>query len=230
MCEGILRGPCTDTPRASASKDAPRPGAGVSGVAMPWALRAQQLLGEEWGVDADVWSVTSWNELRRDARDAARRPTCWIPSDAPRECRSWPARLADSSGPVVAWWSDSACAPCLIRFPGGAPGSHRAGHRTVSGFADTRGRSAAPSSTSMPNRDSPLLRAVPLKRGERSSRRHRARAIDRYKLPRRWPLPVPAPSVAWRRPDVARRVVPTAASHVLASRLKFSPGQPKTLS
>ena len=28
---------------------------------------AQRMLGEEWGVDADVWSVTSWNELRRDA-------------------------------------------------------------------------------------------------------------------------------------------------------------------
>ncbi len=38
-----------------------------SGVAMPWAVQAQQMLGEEWGVDADVWSVTSWNELRRDA-------------------------------------------------------------------------------------------------------------------------------------------------------------------
>ena len=39
----------------------------ASGVAVPWALDAQRLLGEEWGVDADVWSVTSWNELRRDA-------------------------------------------------------------------------------------------------------------------------------------------------------------------
>lgn len=37
----------------------------ASGVAVPWALEAQDLL-EEWGVSADVWSVTSWTELRRD--------------------------------------------------------------------------------------------------------------------------------------------------------------------
>ena len=34
---------------------------------MTAALKAQQMLAEEWGVAADVWSVTSWNELRRDA-------------------------------------------------------------------------------------------------------------------------------------------------------------------
>ena len=34
---------------------------------MPWALNAQRLLAEDWGVAADVWSVTSWTELRRDA-------------------------------------------------------------------------------------------------------------------------------------------------------------------
>ena len=33
---------------------------------MPWALEAQQLLADDWGVAADVWSVTSWTELRRD--------------------------------------------------------------------------------------------------------------------------------------------------------------------
>ena len=38
----------------------------ASGVAVPWALEAQQLLRDDWGVAADVWSVTSWNELRRD--------------------------------------------------------------------------------------------------------------------------------------------------------------------
>jgi pyruvate dehydrogenase E1 component len=39
----------------------------ASGVAVPWALEAQQLLAQDWGVQADVWSVTSWTELRRDA-------------------------------------------------------------------------------------------------------------------------------------------------------------------
>jgi pyruvate dehydrogenase E1 component len=41
----------------------------ASGVAVRWALAAQQLLAEDWGVAADVWSATSWTELRRDALD-----------------------------------------------------------------------------------------------------------------------------------------------------------------
>jgi pyruvate dehydrogenase E1 component len=42
----------------------------ASGVAVPWALRAQELLANDWGVSADVWSVTSWTELRRQAVEA----------------------------------------------------------------------------------------------------------------------------------------------------------------
>jgi pyruvate dehydrogenase E1 component len=36
---------------------------------MHWALGAQKLLAQEWGVRADVWSATSWTELRREALD-----------------------------------------------------------------------------------------------------------------------------------------------------------------
>ncbi|HEY5246847.1 MAG TPA: pyruvate dehydrogenase (acetyl-transferring), homodimeric type, partial [Dermatophilaceae bacterium] len=39
----------------------------ASGVGVPWVLEAQELLRSDWGVVADVWSVTSWGELRRDA-------------------------------------------------------------------------------------------------------------------------------------------------------------------
>ena len=39
----------------------------ASGIAVPWALEAQRLLEIDWGVRADVWSVTSWTELRRKA-------------------------------------------------------------------------------------------------------------------------------------------------------------------
>lgn len=39
----------------------------ASGVAVPWALRAQRLLADEWGVSVDVWSAPSWTELRREA-------------------------------------------------------------------------------------------------------------------------------------------------------------------
>jgi pyruvate dehydrogenase E1 component len=38
----------------------------ASGVGVAWAFEAQELLKRDFGVVADVWSVTSWNELRRD--------------------------------------------------------------------------------------------------------------------------------------------------------------------
>ncbi|MEV7994748.1 pyruvate dehydrogenase (acetyl-transferring), homodimeric type [Streptomyces sp. NPDC086077] len=44
----------------------------ASGTAIHWALEAQDLLASHWGVHADVWSVTSWTELRRDALSADR--------------------------------------------------------------------------------------------------------------------------------------------------------------
>jgi len=61
--EGILRGMY----RYAAAPSTADARILASGVAMPWALSAQQLLASDWGVAADVWSVTSWTELRRDA-------------------------------------------------------------------------------------------------------------------------------------------------------------------
>jgi pyruvate dehydrogenase E1 component len=43
-----------------------------SGISMPWALKAQQMLNEKWNVQAEIWSVTSWTELRRDGLKADR--------------------------------------------------------------------------------------------------------------------------------------------------------------
>ncbi len=55
-------------PAAAAGNGAP-PRAQIlaSGVAVRWAQEAQRLLAEDWAVAADVWSATSWTELRRDA-------------------------------------------------------------------------------------------------------------------------------------------------------------------
>ena len=47
--------------------DGPRVQLLASGISVRHALQAQELLAADWGVAADVWSVTSWNELRRDA-------------------------------------------------------------------------------------------------------------------------------------------------------------------
>jgi pyruvate dehydrogenase E1 component len=44
----------------------------ASGVGVNWALKAQKILAEDWGVAASVWSVTSWNELRRDGLEVDR--------------------------------------------------------------------------------------------------------------------------------------------------------------
>ncbi|QUR68046.1 pyruvate dehydrogenase (acetyl-transferring), homodimeric type [Mycobacterium spongiae] len=38
----------------------------ASGVSMPAALAAAEMLAADWDVAADVWSVTSWGELNRD--------------------------------------------------------------------------------------------------------------------------------------------------------------------
>jgi pyruvate dehydrogenase E1 component len=65
--EGILRGMYRYAAATPPARETPRAQLLASGVAMPWALTAQRLLAEDWGVAADVWSVTSWTELRRDA-------------------------------------------------------------------------------------------------------------------------------------------------------------------
>ncbi len=97
--EGILRGMHLVS---EAPTDAPGPRVQVlaSGVGVNWALKAQDLLREDWGVQADVWSVTSWNELRRDGL-AADRHNLLHPDEEPH-IPYVTARLAGRPGPVVA--------------------------------------------------------------------------------------------------------------------------------
>jgi pyruvate dehydrogenase E1 component len=54
-------------PELAENGDSPRAQLVASGTAIHWALEAQQKLAADWGVGADVWSATSWTELRRDA-------------------------------------------------------------------------------------------------------------------------------------------------------------------
>jgi pyruvate dehydrogenase E1 component len=67
---GILKGMYLYSPAAEG--EGPRAQILASGVGVNWALDAQRILAEEWNVFADVWSVTSWNELRRDGLEADR--------------------------------------------------------------------------------------------------------------------------------------------------------------
>ena len=68
--EGILQGMYLFRP--AAGKSAHRAQIFGSGVTMLEALRAQELLAEQFDVAADVWSVTSYGRLRREALDVER--------------------------------------------------------------------------------------------------------------------------------------------------------------
>ena len=66
--EGIVRGMylLSEGSFEGVGPDARRAQLLASGVGVAWALEAQELLKRDFGVVADVWSVTSWTELRRD--------------------------------------------------------------------------------------------------------------------------------------------------------------------
>ncbi|MCS0636302.1 pyruvate dehydrogenase (acetyl-transferring), homodimeric type [Streptomyces sp. LP05-1] len=67
--EGIIKG-LYRFKEGQGGADDPRIQLLASGTAIHWALKAQEMLAAEWHVTADVWSATSWSELRRDALDA----------------------------------------------------------------------------------------------------------------------------------------------------------------
>ena len=85
-----------------AERPAERPRAQIlaSGVGLRWALDAQRLLAEDWGVAAEAWSATSWTELRRDALSCDE----WnmLHPDAEPRVPHVVSALADHAGPVVA--------------------------------------------------------------------------------------------------------------------------------
>ncbi|MHB2022920.1 MAG: pyruvate dehydrogenase (acetyl-transferring), homodimeric type [Mycobacteriales bacterium] len=74
LAEGILRGlyRYQQAPDLPGDGAAPRVQLLASGTAIHWALEASMLLARDWGVAADVWSATSWTELRRDALECDR--------------------------------------------------------------------------------------------------------------------------------------------------------------
>jgi pyruvate dehydrogenase E1 component len=80
--------------------DVPRVQLLASGVGLPWVLKAQQILAEQYSVAADIWSVTSWNELRRDAV-AAEQHNLLHPEE-PEQVPFVTEQLKDTKGPVVA--------------------------------------------------------------------------------------------------------------------------------
>jgi pyruvate dehydrogenase E1 component len=80
--------------------DVPRVQLLGSGVALPWVRKAQQILAEDYSVAADIWSVTSWNELRRDAIAAEEHNL--LHPDEPEQVPFVTEQLKHTLGPVVA--------------------------------------------------------------------------------------------------------------------------------
>ena len=95
--EGLLKGIYLYSPAAKSRKKSAQILA--SGVGVNWALKAQQLLADDWGVKASVWSVTSWNELRRDGLETDRH-NLLNPKDKKRAYIS--KKLDGHKGPVIA--------------------------------------------------------------------------------------------------------------------------------
>jgi len=99
--DGVLRGIHLLAPAQRHDGDhRPRAQLLASGVAVPWALEAQQLLRDDWGVDADVWSVTSWSELRRDGLRCDEQ--AFLQPGTQRAVPYVTRKLSGAPGPVVA--------------------------------------------------------------------------------------------------------------------------------
>ena len=120
--EGVLRGIYRYRPAAESRTNSANILA--SGVAMPAALQAAEMLAADWDVAADVWSVTSWSELNRDGvaiqKQRLRHP------DQPAGEAYVTRALSTSSGPFIAvsdWMravpgADPAVGAGHLRHPG----------------------------------------------------------------------------------------------------------------
>jgi pyruvate dehydrogenase E1 component len=115
--EGILRG--MYMLRSGSSEGGPRVQLLGSGTILNEVLAAADLLESDFGVAADVWSVTSFTELRRDGIEVER----WNmlhPTEEPRRAHVT-EQLSSREGPVVASTDYLRAFPDQIRqwVPGG---------------------------------------------------------------------------------------------------------------
>ncbi|MCG5438382.1 pyruvate dehydrogenase (acetyl-transferring), homodimeric type [Micromonospora foliorum] len=130
--EGLLKGIYRYSPAPQV--DGPKANLLASGTGMQWALKAQQLLAQDWGVGADVWSVTSWTELRRDAVETEEYNL--LNPGAEAKVPYIQQKLADADGPKVAVSDFMRAVPDLIaRW---VPGDYTSLGTDGFGMSDTR--------------------------------------------------------------------------------------------
>ncbi len=97
ILNGMYRLHCVD---AQSDNTATRAQLFGSGSLLPEVLRAQQLLAEQFGVSSDVWSVTSYCQLRRETQ-AVERCNALHPG-TPRRRSYLEETLSGVSGPFIA--------------------------------------------------------------------------------------------------------------------------------
>ena len=133
---GLLKGiyHYADAPEVSGDGEAPRVQLLASGVGFPWIQKAQELLAEDWGVAADLWSVTSWNELARDAVEAEK----WTLNHPDKDAKTpfVTSALEVAAGPFVAVSDYMRAVPLQIAH--WVPGDYHVLGTDGFGFADTR--------------------------------------------------------------------------------------------
>ena len=129
--EGLLRGIHRVSENFSAGKKVQLM---ASGVALPWAFEAQALLQNDWGVSADIWSVTSWTELRRDG--LAKDRENFLNPNVPAEQSYLTKKLSGLSGPFLGVSDYMHAVPDQIRA--WVPGDYATLGADGFGFSDTR--------------------------------------------------------------------------------------------
>ncbi|MFJ7899202.1 pyruvate dehydrogenase (acetyl-transferring), homodimeric type [Streptomyces sp. NPDC096198] len=148
----------------------------ASGVSVPWALEAQRILGEQWNVRADVWSATSWNELRRDA--VACEEHNLLHPEEEQQVPFVTRKLGGAEGPFVAVSDWMRSVPDQIaRW---VPGAYQSLGADGFGFADTRG--AARRYFHIDAESIVVAVLTELARAGRLDRSVLKQAIDRYRL------------------------------------------------
>ncbi|MCW2940853.1 MAG: 2-oxo-acid dehydrogenase subunit, homodimeric type [Actinomycetia bacterium] len=131
---GLLKGLYRYAPAPSVADEAPRAQLLASGVGVRWAQEAQRLLAADWGVAADLWSATSWTELRREAMDCDE----WnlLNPDAEQRVPYVTQKLEGAPGPVVAVSDWMRAVPDQISQ--WVPGDYSSLGTDGFGFSDTR--------------------------------------------------------------------------------------------
>ena len=117
-----------------AEGEGPRAQILASGVGVLWALEATELLANDFGIRADVWSVTSWLELRRDGLRAEEH-NFLFPDEAPHKAYLT-TKLEGAPGPFVATSDYDKLVPDQVRQ--WIPGDYSVLGADGFGFSDTR--------------------------------------------------------------------------------------------